>query len=172
MSRSPFDIVEAESEIVAGYHTEYSGMKWGTFQLAEFIAPFGVSAILATLFLKGWEGPVLPSHLWFFLKVCFFWFLMLWIRATIPRLRIDQIMAFAWKVLFPLSIVNVFVTAIQVLLWENPTTMELWTMAGINWVIAILSVVIFSRIGKNNMTIRKPVFSTRGNASNTFKGVN
>jgi len=172
MSRSPFDIVEAESEIVAGYHTEYSGMKWGTFQLAEFIAPFGVSAILATLFLKGWDGPLLPSHLWFFLKVCFFWFLMLWIRATIPRLRIDQIMAFAWKVLFPLSIVNVFLTAIEVLVWPNPTTTEWWTMAAINWAVAILSIVIFSRIGKDKMSTRRPIFSSRGSNSSALKGAN
>ncbi len=159
MNRSPFDVVEAESEIIAGYHTEYSGMKWGTFQLAEFIAPFGVSAILVTMFLKGWEGPVLPSHLWFFLKVCFFWFIMLWIRATLPRLRIDQIMAFAWKILFPLSVLNLFVTALELLIWQDPTVSELWMMAGINWTIAIVCLVAISRAGKSRISTRPIVFA-------------
>ena len=77
MNRSPFDIVEADSELVAGFHTEYSGMKWGTFQLAEFIAPFGAASIMTTLFLKGWEGPILPGPLWFFLKVGLVWFILL-----------------------------------------------------------------------------------------------
>ncbi len=154
MNRSPFDVVEAESEIIAGYHTEYSGMKWGTFQLGEFIAPFGVSAILTTMFLKGWEGPVLPSHLWFFIKVFFFWFILLWIRATLPRLRIDQIMAFAWKILFPLSVLNLFVTALEVLIWENPTITQLWTMAAINWAIALGSLVLLSRAGRSKISTR------------------
>lgn len=159
MNRSPFDVVEAESEIIAGYHTEYSGMKWGTFQLAEFIAPFGVSAILVTMFLKGWEGPVLPSHLWFFLKVCFFWFIMLWIRATLPRLRIDQIMAFAWKILFPLSVLNLFVTALELLIWQDPTVSELWMMAGINWTIAIGCLVVISRAGRSRISTRPMLFA-------------
>ena len=159
MNRSPFDVVEAESEIIAGYHTEYSGMKWGTFQLAEFIAPFGVSAILVTMFLKGWEGPVLPSHLWFFLKVCFFWFIMLWIRATLPRLRIDQIMAFAWKILFPLSVLNLFVTALELLIWKDPTVSELWMMAGINWTIAIVCLVVISRAGRSRISTRPMLFA-------------
>lgn len=159
MNRSPFDVVEAESEIIAGYHTEYSGMKWGTFQLAEFIAPFGVSAILVTMFLKGWEGPVLPSHLWFFLKVCFFWFIMLWIRATLPRLRIDQIMAFAWKILFPLSVLNLFVTALELLIWQDPTVSELWMMAGINWTIAIGCLVVISRAGRRRISTRPMLFA-------------
>ena len=159
MNRSPFDVVEAESEIIAGYHTEYSGMKWGTFQLAEFIAPFGVSAILVTMFLKGWEGPVLPSHLWFFLKVCFFWFIMLWIRPTLPRLRIDQIMAFAWKILFPLSVLNLFVTALELLIWKDPTVSELWMMAGINWTIAIVCLVVISRAGRSRISTRPMLFA-------------
>ncbi|MBI2856341.1 MAG: NADH-quinone oxidoreductase subunit NuoH [Chloroflexi bacterium] len=171
MNRTPFDIVEAESEIVAGYHTEYSGMKWGTFQLAEFIAPFGASAIMATLFLKGWEGPWLPSHLWFFIKVCFFWFLLLWLRATIPRLRVDQIMGFAWKALFPLSILNLFVTAAEVLAWEDPTTGQLWIMAGINWGVAIGSVVFFSRIAASKISTRPPLAPRREGERRVLRGV-
>ena len=157
MNRSPFDIVEADSELVAGFHTEYSGMKWGTFQLAEFIAPFGASAIVVTIFLKGWEGPVLPSHLWFFIKVWAFWFLLLWVRATMPRLRVDQILGFAWKFLFPLSLVNLFVTAAEVLVWEVPTTGQLWTMAGINWAVALGGLVLYSRLAGDKLSTRKPL---------------
>jgi NADH-quinone oxidoreductase subunit H len=162
MNRSPFDIVEADSELVAGFHTEYSGMKWGTFQLAEFIAPFGTAAIIATLFLKGWEGPFLPSHLWFFIKMSFFWLILLWIRATLPRLRVDQIMGFAWKFLFPLSIVNLFVTATEVLIWKDPTVAELWLMSGINWVIAIGGLVLFSHLAGDKITTRPPLATAPG----------
>ena len=154
MNRSPFDIVEADSELVAGFHTEYSGMKWGTFQLAEFIAPFGAAAIITTIFLKGWEGPVLPSHLWFFGKVCFVWFVLLWIRATLPRLRVDQIMALAWKFLLPLGLLNIFVTAVEVLVWETPTTVELWYMVGINWVVAIVCLAVASHLVSDKLTTR------------------
>ena len=157
MNRSPFDIVEADSELVAGFHTEYSGMKWGTFQLAEFIAPFGAASIITTLFLKGWDGPLLPSHLWFFLKVCFVWFVLLWIRATLPRLRVDQIMGLAWKFLFPLGILNLFITAAEVLVWETPTTVQLWTMVGINWVIAIGCLVAVSHLMSDKLSTRAPL---------------
>ena len=157
MNRSPFDIVEADSELVAGFHTEYSGMKWGTFQLAEFIAPFGAAAIITTLFLKGWDGPVLPSHLWFFLKVCLVWFVLLWVRATLPRLRVDQIMALAWKVLFPMGLINLFVTAAEVLVWGDPTTAQLWTMVGINWVVAIVCLVVSSHLMSDKLTTRDPL---------------
>jgi NADH-quinone oxidoreductase subunit H len=146
MNRSPFDLVEAESEIVAGYHTEYSGMKFGMFQLAEFGAVLVTSAVMTTLFLDGWNGPVLPSHLWFLLKVFFFAFIMIWIRATLPRLRMDQVMDFAWKFLFPLSIINMFVTAVEVLVWNEPTLVQLWFMVGINMLVAIVGVVVFSLI--------------------------
>ncbi len=171
MNRSPFDIVEADSELVAGFHTEYSGMKWGTFQLAEFIAPFGTAAIIATLFLKGWEGPFLPSHLWFFIKMSFFWLILLWIRATLPRLRVDQIMGFAWKFLFPLSIVNLFVTATEVLIWKDPTVAELWLMSGINWVIAIGGLVLFSHLAGDKITTRPPLATAPGRGTSATSEV-
>ncbi|MCZ6788714.1 MAG: NADH-quinone oxidoreductase subunit NuoH [Chloroflexi bacterium] len=148
MNRSPFDLVEAESEIVSGYHTEYSGMKFGLFQLAEFGAVLVTSGVMATLFLKGWEGPVLPSHLWFLIKVFFFAFIMIWVRATLPRLRIDQVMDFAWKFLFPLSLINMFVTAVEVLVWEEPTLVQLWAMVGINLLVAVVGIVAFSFVFK------------------------
>ena len=146
LSRSPFDLAEAESEIIAGYHIEYSGMKFGLFQLAEFAAVLVTSGVMATLFLKGWEGPVLPSHLWFLIKVFFFAFIMIWLRATLPRLRVDQVMAFAWKFLFPLSLINIFVTAVEVLVWEEPTTAQLWAMAGINFLVMVVGIILFSHI--------------------------
>jgi NADH-quinone oxidoreductase subunit H len=171
MNRSPFDIVEADSELVAGFHTEYSGMKWGTLQLAEFIAPFGAAAIMTTLFLKGWEGPVLPSHLWFFIKVCFVWFVLLWVRATLPRLRVDQILGLAWKFLFPLGLLNLFITAAEVLVWEAPTTGQLWAMVGINWVVAIVCLVVSSHLASNKLTTRAPLAPVPGRGRRALREV-
>jgi NADH-quinone oxidoreductase subunit H len=171
MNRTPFDIVEAESEIIAGYHTEYSGMKFGVFQVAEFAAPFGVSAIMVTLFFKGWEGPVLPSHLWFFIKVSMLWFVLLWVRATLPRLRVDQIMGLAWKFLLPLGILNIFVTAVEVLVWENPSTAQLWTMAGINWGIAIGCLIVASHLVSNKLTTRPPLVPVPARVRQTVREV-
>jgi NADH-quinone oxidoreductase subunit H len=104
--RVPFDLVEAESEIVAGYHIEYSGMKFSLFFLGEFIHAFAVCAVFATVFLNGWNGPILPPYIWFFIKSFGVFFIMMWIKFTLPRLRIDQLMAFNWKFLVPLSLVN------------------------------------------------------------------
>jgi NADH-quinone oxidoreductase subunit H len=109
-NRSPFDLAEAESEIVAGFHTEYSGMKFALFYMAEFMNSFTVSAMAATLFLGGWQGPILPSWIWFFLKTYVLIFIMIWFRGTLPRFRIDQLMGLAWKFLLPLSFVNILVT--------------------------------------------------------------
>lgn len=155
MNRSPFDLMEAESELTAGFHTEFSGMRFGLIQLAEFGEVVVTSAILATLFLRGWENPfipsdwqqVLPAQVWFIGKVLFFMFIFTWIRATLPRMRIDQVMAFAWKVLFPLALINMFVTAALVVVWPDPdlTYTQLWIMAGVNWVVAIGCLVGFTR---------------------------
>ena len=111
-NRAPFDIPEAESELVAGFHTEYSGMRFALFFLGEYTAIFISSAIAATLFLGGWRGPVLPGPVWFLLKTYGIIFVVMWIRWTFPRLRSDQLMALAWKVLIPFAILNVFVTAV------------------------------------------------------------
>lgn len=151
MNRAPFDIVEADSEIVAGYHTEYSGVKWGVFQLAEYGAMIVSAAVLVTVFLSGWQNPfvpqgwpqVLPSQLWFLLKVGLVLFLLIWVRATIPRLRIDQIMGFAWKILFPLALLNLVVTAVEVQLVPNPNTWQLWVLVAINLAVAVGAVVGF-----------------------------
>ena len=109
VNRSPFDLPEAESELVAGFHTEYSGMKFALFYMAEFMNSFTISGLCATLFLGGWQGPFLPSWLWFFLKTYFLIFIMIWFRGTLPRFRVDQMMGLAWKFLLPLSLVNIFV---------------------------------------------------------------
>ena len=111
-NRAPFDLPEAEQELVAGYHTEYSGMRWGLFQMAEYINMLTLSALTVTLFLGGWGGPVLPGTLWFLLKLAAFIFAFMWIRATLPRLRYDQLMKFGWKVLLPVATLNAVATAV------------------------------------------------------------
>jgi len=110
-NRAPFDIPEAEQELVAGFNIEYSGMKFAMFFLAEFINLFTVSAIAVTLFLGGWEGPWLPSWLWFLLKTLGIVFLLMMFRWTYPRLRVDQLMEFAWKFLVPVTFANLILAA-------------------------------------------------------------
>ncbi len=110
VNRVPFDIPEAESELGAGYHTEYSGMKFAMFFFSEYTNLFIVSAVAATLFLGGWSGPLLPPLAWFLLKVYGIIFLLMWVRWTLPRVRMDQMMGFAWKVLTPISLVNLLIS--------------------------------------------------------------
>jgi NADH-quinone oxidoreductase subunit H len=111
-NRAPFDLPEAESELVAGYHTEYSGMRWGLFQTAEYINMLTLSALAVTLFFGGWEGPWAPlGPLWFLIKLGIAVFLFIWLRATLPRLRYDQLMRFGWKILLPAATINALVTA-------------------------------------------------------------
>jgi NADH-quinone oxidoreductase subunit H len=112
VNRAPFDLPEGESEIVAGYHIEYSGIKFAMFLLAEYINAFSVCAIATTVFLGGWQGPILPSWAWFFLKSYFLYVVLIWLRGTLPRLRVDQLMNFAWKTLVPLALANLMVTAL------------------------------------------------------------
>ena len=113
-SRAPFDLPEAEQELVAGYHTEYSGMRWGLFQMAEYINLITLSALMVTLFLSGWHGPWHLGPLWFLLKLLGVLFVFIWLRTTLPRLRYDQLMRFGWKVLLPVATINAVVTAIVV----------------------------------------------------------
>jgi NADH-quinone oxidoreductase subunit H len=112
-NRAPFDLPEAETELVAGYHTEYSGMRWGLFQMAEYVNLILLSALATTLFLGGWTGPWDDwlGPVWFLLKVGVMIFVFIWLRTTLPRLRYDQLMRFGWKVLLPVATVNAVVTA-------------------------------------------------------------
>ncbi|QOY37229.1 NADH-quinone oxidoreductase subunit NuoH [Anaerobacillus isosaccharinicus] len=112
LNRSPFDLPEAESELVSGYHTEYSGFRMAFFFLAEYVYAIAISALATVLFLGGWLGPILPGIVWFLLKMCLFMFIWFWLRATMPRVRVDQLMSFGWKVLIPLALLNIVITAV------------------------------------------------------------
>lgn len=117
-NRVPFDLVEAETELVAGFHTEYSGLRFGLFFIAEYVNMLTISCIAALLFFGGWNAPfgltMIPGVVWFILKVACFIFFYIWLRATLPRLRYDRLMAFGWKVLLPVATLNLVVTAIIV----------------------------------------------------------
>jgi NADH-quinone oxidoreductase subunit H len=122
-SRAPFDLPEAEQELVAGYHTEYSGMRWGLFQMAEYVNMITLSALAITLFLGGWHFPFLHGldflgPLWFVLKLGIFLFVFIWLRTTLPRLRYDQLMSFGWKILLPVATINALVTAL-IVVWAS-----------------------------------------------------
>ena len=119
LNRTPFDLAEAEQELVAGHLTEYSGMRWGMFYFAEYVNLVVVSAVVSTLYLGGWRAPLevldfIPGPIWLFLKICFLIFIYMWVRWTIFRYRYNQLMSIGWKVLLPLSIANLVVTAIVV----------------------------------------------------------
>jgi NADH-quinone oxidoreductase subunit H len=117
LSRTPFDLPEAESELVSGYHTEYSGFRMAFFLLAEYVYVFGMASMTTILFLGGWLPPFhfldfIPGIIWFLIKFCAVVFFLFWLRATMPRMRADQLMQFAWKVLLPLALLNIFLTAL------------------------------------------------------------
>ncbi len=119
-NRAPFDLAEAESELVAGYHTEYSSMRFSMFFISEYANMLAVSAVAVTLFFGGWSGPFLPPIFWFMAKVFVFLFIYIWLRATFPRFRYDQLMNFGWKVLFPLALFNTMLTAFWVVFIRGP----------------------------------------------------
>jgi NADH-quinone oxidoreductase subunit H len=117
-NRAPFDLPEAEGELVGGFHTEYSSLKFAMFFLAEYINMVTVSAVATNLFLGGWHGPFLPEWLgwfWFLVKLAFLLFFYIWMRWTLPRYRYDQLMQFGWKILLPLAVVNLLLTAAGVI---------------------------------------------------------
>ena len=117
-SRTPFDLTECENELVAGYQTEYSSMKFALYYLAEYAHILVVSSLAVTLFFGGWHGPIVPPVIWFLMKIFFFIFFFIWIRATFPRFRYDQLMKFGWKVLFPLALLNIMLTAVGLILFS------------------------------------------------------
>ena len=119
LNRTPFDLPEAESELVAGYHVEYSGFRFAFFMLSEYVYMYAIACLAAILFLGGWNPPVpqldfIPGLIWFALKFACIVFFLFWIRATLPRLRVDQLMGLAWKALLPIAIANIFLTALGI----------------------------------------------------------
>ena len=152
LNRTPFDVAEAESEIIAGYHTEYSGAKFALIQAAEFGGALVVSGLIATLFLAGWAGPAADwlGWLWFLIKTFIGIFLFVWIRSTYPRLRLDQIMAVCWKFLMPLSIINLAAVVLEVYFLRDAhgvlTAADLRIMAAINTALAAVSIAGFGRL--------------------------
>lgn len=136
-NRPPFDLPEAESELVAGFHTEYSGMKFALFYMAEYMNAFTLCGIAATLFLGGWQGPFLPSWAWFFGKTFILICVMIWFRGTFPRFRVDQLMGFAWKFLLPLTLINILVAA----LWHFLPPVWAWLWSALILVISFFILV-------------------------------
>ncbi len=137
-NRCPFDLPEGESELVAGFHVEYSGFKFALFFMAEYLGMMAMAGLGVTLFLGGWHGPkLLPSWAWFMLKgfliVCW----LIWLRGTLPRLRVDQLMAFAWKAMLPFALFNIFATAV----WFHLPKVTLFQSA-VAWIITAALVVV------------------------------
>jgi NADH-quinone oxidoreductase subunit H len=118
IKRIPFDLPEAENELVAGYHTEYSGMRFGLFFMGEYATMVVLGALVAVFFLGGWHGPLLPPLLWFLIKILLVALVMIWIRATLPRLRYDQLMHIGWKFLVPIALLNIMITGGVMLLLD------------------------------------------------------
>ena len=138
LGRTPFDIYFAESEIVGGPFVEYSGAHWSVFFMAEYMNTFAIAALTSLLFMGGWYGPWLPAWLWFLVKTYFVVLIIFWIRGTFPRLRIDQLMAFAWQVVVPLSFANVVITAIYMYYgwpWWSLSLMSLVLASGIGYLV-------------------------------------
>jgi NADH-quinone oxidoreductase subunit H len=148
-NRTPFDVPEGESEIVAGHMTEYSGFKYATFFMAEYIGMFAISGLAVTLFLGGWHAPIrglefIPSYVWFFVKLSILLFIYIWIRGTLPRTRIDQIMNFAWKFMLPMT----FTCLIAAAVWHyagRGVAGWLWSLAVLTLVYVILSILLDTR---------------------------
>jgi NADH-quinone oxidoreductase subunit H len=155
LGRTPFDLLEAESEIVAGYHTEYSGMKFAMFFLAEFINTLFMAALFTTIYLGGWRGPGAVEYpilglIYFFVKVFLTYFIFIWVRGTLPRIRIDQLLNFNWKFLVPLTLVLFMAVAIVVKLLPEDTNP--WVTAavlfGVNVVVGLVALDIVRRFAR------------------------
>lgn len=169
MSRTPFDQIEAESELGSGYNTEFSGIKFAILFLAEFMAPIVTAAVVTTLFLGGTKGfDPIPGQVWFATKALIVIFVLLWFRATWPRLRVDQIMGFAWKGLFGLGILNIFLVATEVFILSmndgKITVSDMLIMAGVNWLTtAVTLVTIMHFLGKKKFYRPEPIPSPLAN---------
>ena len=154
-NRTPFDLPEGESEIVAGHMTEYSGFKYATFFMAEYFGMFAVSGLAVTLFLGGWQAPMewlqfIPSYIWFFAKLAFLLFVFIWIRGTLPRLRVDQVMNFAWKFMLPMAFTCLLAAAV----WHYQAR----GLAGWLW---SLGIVLLVYLALSRLLERQTKFATR-----------
>ena len=152
LNRTPNDIAEAESEIVAGFHTEYSGMKFGLFYAVELANALFVATLFSTLFLGGWRlfglEEWIPGYLILFAKLSAVYFVLIWLRGTLPRFRLDQLMRFAWQFLIPLSLFNLLLVAIEVSIlarWDVPGIVTLGVFGAVNWVFAIVMIREWAR---------------------------
>ena len=169
MSRTPFDQIEAESELGAGYNTEFSGIKFAILFLAEFMAPIITAAVVTTLFLGGTKGfDPIPGQAWFVFKMFVVIFVLLWFRATWPRLRVDQIMGFAWKPLFGLGIFNIFLIALESTILSSSdndiSSTDMLLMGAINWIITIVVLLILVNVfGNKKLERPDPVPSPLAN---------
>lgn len=169
MSRTPFDQIEAESELGSGYNTEFSGIKFAILFLAEFMAPIVTAAVVTTLFLGGTKGfDPIPGQVWFAAKAFIVIFVLLWFRATWPRLRIDQIMGFAWKGLFGLGIFNIFIVAAEVFILSmndgEITVSDMLIMTGVNWLITAATLIaIMQFLGQKKFHRPEPLPSPLAN---------
>jgi len=119
LNRGPFDMPEAEQELTAGAYTEYTGMRWALFFLAEYTNLVAVSALMSTMFLGGWQGPFLPSWLWIIIKTYLVMIVFMWLKWTFPRIRMDHLMSFSWKVLIPVTLANILVTGIALQVFKG-----------------------------------------------------
>ena len=154
-NRSPFDLPEGESELVAGYHTEYSGFKFALFFLGEYLAMFSISGLGTTLFLGGWSAPLevlsfVPSWIWFFGKLMLSICVFIWLRGTLPRLRQDQLMNFAWKFVLPMTLINLMVTA-------------LWRFMGEGWLrwVVCSAILALAYVGMGRAGMRRGHYGPR-----------
>jgi NADH-quinone oxidoreductase subunit H len=171
VNRAPFDMPEAEQELAAGYHSEYSGMKFALFFMAEYIKMIVISAIAVTLFFGGYLGPDITQlpfigqyltwlapwmgPVYMFIKVVVLLFFMVWVRATLPRIRYDRLMGFGWKVLLPLSLAIAFISAVGVLLAQEINPMLIWSVP----VASILAGFIV--VGYVDRSLRRKVYAAR-----------
>ena len=154
-NRTPFDVPEGESEIVAGHMTEYSGFKYATFFLAEYFGMFAISGLAVTLFLGGWHAPMrwlefVPSYVWFFAKLAVLLFVFIWIRGTLPRMRVDHVMGFAWKFMLPMAFTCIIAAAV----WHY----QAHGLAGWLWSLGVVAIVYF---GLSRLVDTKKKFAPR-----------
>jgi NADH-quinone oxidoreductase subunit H len=154
-NRSPFDLPEGESEIIAGYYIEYSGFKFALFFLGEYLGLFAMCGLGITLFLGGWTAPFsfltfIPSYLWFFIKLLTLIFFFIWVRGTMPRIRMDQLMNFAWKFMLPLTLINIVAAAA----WKFTPFL------GFKWIISAL-IILIGYVALGQGLTRKSHFSKR-----------